>query len=557
MTKTWRVRGRLVAVASVAIVGAMFVGCSSTKSARVVDAGRGAGGGTSGSGGIGAGGSGTGGVLGGTDGGTAAGGVGGRATAGVGGGGAGGLGAGGTGAGGTGMADAPTCVGMACPEPDASASDVPMSMDSGSGGVGSGGRTSATGGAGSGGVGSGGVGSGGVGSGGRTGATGGTGSGGTGVGGVTGSGGSGGTGGTACRRVPSDDAVCRSQNYPPLAYFCAVPARPPSTACVLYNGIDSGDYDCCPDQYVSCPDQPPTNAAACITSGLTCTYGSHPEPRCRTSATCQNGAWQVHIAACAPPSLPGGCPTTPTPGGGGACSPFGLGCDYPTGDYCECTSGCNIEYPSCPITPPPDAWYCWAPPSLPAGCPTFYPNLGSVCALPANTDCRYRCDVVALCSADGVWVPGPNRCPKCNAPDTPIATPDGNRPIASLVPGDLVYSIHRGQIVIVPIAETGRQAAQRDHRVVRLLLATGTVLEISPRHPTADGRTLGELAANDQLDGVRIISAALVPFRHSHTYDILPASDTGTYYAGGVLIGSTMAPSHRLASVPVPACTIR
>jgi hypothetical protein len=106
---------------------------------------------------------------------------------------------------------------------------------------------------------------------------------------------------------------------------------------------------------------------------------------------------------------------------------------------------------------------------------------------------------------------------------------------------------------IVPIAEVGRQA-QRNHHVMRLLLATGTVLEISPGHPTADGRRIGQLAADDRLDEVRIVSATLVPYRHSHTYDILPASDTGTYYAGGVLIGSTLAPAQRLAAVPVPAC---
>jgi hypothetical protein len=44
----------------------------------------------------------------------------------------------------------------------------------------------------------------------------------------------------------------------------------------------------------------------------------------------------------------------------------------------------------------------------------------------------------------------------CASPDTPIATPDGDKPIASLHAGDLVYSV--------------------DHRVVRavrLLDATG------------------------------------------------------------------------------------
>lgn len=32
----------------------------------------------------------------------------------------------------------------------------------------------------------------------------------------------------------------------------------------------------------------------------------------------------------------------------------------------------------------------------------------------------------------------------------------------------------------------------------------------------------------------------MIPYGHEHTYDILPDSDTGTYVAGGVLIGSTL-----------------
>jgi hypothetical protein len=31
-----------------------------------------------------------------------------------------------------------------------------------------------------------------------------------------------------------------------------------------------------------------------------------------------------------------------------------------------------------------------------------------------------------------------------------------------------------------------------------------------------------------------------VPYEHPFTYDILPASSTGTYIAGGKLIGSTL-----------------
>jgi hypothetical protein len=32
----------------------------------------------------------------------------------------------------------------------------------------------------------------------------------------------------------------------------------------------------------------------------------------------------------------------------------------------------------------------------------------------------------------------------------------------------------------------------------------------------------------------------IVPYGHPYTYDILPASKSGTYFAAGVLIGSTL-----------------
>jgi hypothetical protein len=89
--------------------------------------------------------------------------------------------------------------------------------------------------------------------------------------------------------------------------------------------------------------------------------------------------------------------------------------------------------------------------------------------------------------------------------------------------------------------------------VVELRLSTGVVLRISPAHPTADGRSFADLRAGDFLDGLRIESAALVPYRQSHTYDILPDSSSGMYFAGGALIGSTLAagaPNQSSSSAP-------
>ena len=68
--------------------------------------------------------------------------------------------------------------------------------------------------------------------------------------------------------------------------------------------------------------------------------------------------------------------------------------------------------------------------------------------------------------------------PICAAPDTPIATPQGERAIAGLAPGDLVYSVDASGIVVVPIVRVGSTPVV-NHRVVRVELAGGTMLEIS------------------------------------------------------------------------------
>jgi hypothetical protein len=140
----------------------------------------------------------------------------------------------------------------------------------------------------------------------------------------------------------------------------------------------------------------------------------------------------------------------------------------------------------------------------------------------------------------------------CASPDTPVATPRGNVPIASIEVGDVVFSVDRGAMVAVPVEEIIRVPA-RNHSVRRVLLASGQTLEISSPHPTADGRTFGDLRAGDSLDGVAIRDVETVPYAHPFTYDILPASDSGTYFAGGVLVGSTLSHRATLVAPTAPA----
>ena len=74
-----------------------------------------------------------------------------------------------------------------------------------------------------------------------------------------------------------------------------------------------------------------------------------------------------------------------------------------------------------------------------------------------------------------------------------------------------------------------------------MTLETGRVLLISPGHPTAEGGMFAELRAGARLGERRVVAAALVPYPHAFTYDILPDSDSGTYVAAGALVGSTLA----------------
>lgn len=115
--------------------------------------------------------------------------------------------------------------------------------------------------------------------------------------------------------------------------------------------------------------------------------------------------------------------------------------------------------------------------------------------------------------------------------------------------GDLVLSVEQGRVVAVPVVGVRRVPAPH-HVVRRVRLEGGATLSISAPHPTADGRTFGDLVAGDRLDGVPIESVEVVPYGFDATYDILPGSSSGAYFADGVLIGSTLAGPAGVAPAP-------
>jgi hypothetical protein len=138
---------------------------------------------------------------------------------------------------------------------------------------------------------------------------------------------------------------------------------------------------------------------------------------------------------------------------------------------------------------------------------------------------------------------GPPPCPICLARGTRIATPDGQVPVEDLRVGDQVWTLGVGdQRTLGVIEKVGSAPVPRTHEVVHLVLVDGREAWVSPGHPLPDGRTLGQLRPGDPVDGSLVAAADLVPYQGRATFDLLPSGSTGTYWANGILLRSTLLP---------------
>ena len=138
---------------------------------------------------------------------------------------------------------------------------------------------------------------------------------------------------------------------------------------------------------------------------------------------------------------------------------------------------------------------------------------------------------------------GPPMCPICLAATTMIDTPQGAVPVTDVEPGMLVWTqALDGRRVAARVLEVGSMVAPPTHLMVHLVLADGRQLFVSPGHKTADGRMVGTLRQGEALDGSIIRRSELVPYTGGHTYDLLPEGPTGTYWADGTLLASTLTP---------------
>ena len=132
-------------------------------------------------------------------------------------------------------------------------------------------------------------------------------------------------------------------------------------------------------------------------------------------------------------------------------------------------------------------------------------------------------------------------CPICLAARTLISTPAGNVVVTSIRPGMVVWTMSAdGHRVAALVFEVGSTPVPAGHLMVHLTLADGRQLWASPGHRTGDGRALGSLEIGDVVDRSRVSGWELVPYAGDRTYDLLPEGLTGTYWADGILLSSTL-----------------
>jgi hypothetical protein len=132
-----------------------------------------------------------------------------------------------------------------------------------------------------------------------------------------------------------------------------------------------------------------------------------------------------------------------------------------------------------------------------------------------------------------------------------IDTPGGAVPVAQVRPGMSVLSTDlSGRSITVKVLRVHHTAVPASHMMVSLRLADGRRLLVSLGHPLPNGEPVSSLVAGEQFEGTSVVSAARVRYGRPYTYDLLPAGPTHTYFADGILMGSTLAP--RVATLTHP-----
>jgi hypothetical protein len=135
-------------------------------------------------------------------------------------------------------------------------------------------------------------------------------------------------------------------------------------------------------------------------------------------------------------------------------------------------------------------------------------------------------------------------CPICLSGNTYIDTPNGSVNVKDLKEGMAVWTSDKsGSRHAALILRTSKAEVPRDFQLVYIVLDDGRQLFASPGHPLADGRILDNIKEGDIVDDHTVVIARRIPYEGPYTYDILPSGETGSYWANGIPVRSSLAAS--------------
>lgn len=207
---------------------------------------------------------------------------------------------------------------------------------------------------------------------------------------------------------------------------------------------------------------------------------------------------------------------------------------FPTS--CNTSADCPPEWPICS-----PSGFCsrnQVDPNPPCPCTQSQLNAGYQCVLGCGSP-------VTLVNETRSYVclpPGTDlKCPICLSQNTKINTPHGQINVQDLKVGDLVFTVdNQGKTVAGPIKKISQTPVPPTHQVLHLVLSDGRQLNVSPHHPDIFDRDLALLKPGDVYDSAKIISNNLFPYPYSATYDLLPDSASGIYFANSIPVKSTL-----------------
>ena len=107
----------------------------------------------------------------------------------------------------------------------------------------------------------------------------------------------------------------------------------------------------------------------------------------------------------------------------------------------------------------------------------------------------------------------------------------------------IVWTLNaQNQRVAMPILNVTSVPVPASHLMVHFSFGNGRELIVSPGHPTADGRFVEQMVSGTPYEGEPIHSARIERYQTNdlRTFDLLPAGDTGFYWANGILLASTL-----------------